>query len=98
MSKKIAPRVQLNFAPDEPEHISDEEGLISDEELDLPCEVPYVIERKEIVENDIFDNINPSVLFSFLILLSHLLSFSFSFSLQLWHVLLRVLSHVLKRV
>ena len=61
MSKKIAPRVQLNFAPDEPEHISDEEGLISDEELDLPCEVPYVIERKEIVENDIFDNINPSL-------------------------------------
>jgi len=61
MSKKIAPRVQLNFAPDEPEHVSDEEQLISDEELDLPCEVPYVIERKEIVENDIFDNINPSL-------------------------------------
>ena len=68
MSKKIAPRVQLNFAPDEPEHVSDEEQLISDEELDLakpanglPCEVPDVIERKEIVENDIFDNINPSL-------------------------------------
>lgn len=68
MSKKVAPRVQLNFAPDEPEHVSDEEQLISDEELDLakpanglPCEVPDVIERKEIVENDIFDNINPSL-------------------------------------
>ena len=68
MSKKVAPRVQLNFAPDEPEHVSDEEGLISDEELDLakpanglPCEVPDVIERKEIVENDIFDNVNPSL-------------------------------------
>jgi len=61
MSKKVAPRVQLNFAPDEPEHISDEEQLISDEELDLPCEVPDVIERKEIVQNDIFDNINPSL-------------------------------------
>ena len=68
MSKKVAPRVQLNFAPDESEHISDEEGLISDEELNLakpanglPCEVPDVIERKEIVENDIFDNVNPSL-------------------------------------
>jgi flagellar biosynthesis GTPase FlhF len=65
MSKKIAPRVMLNF---EPEHISDEEELIEDEELDLakpanglPCEVPEVIERKKIVENDIFDNINPSL-------------------------------------
>ena len=61
MSKKIAPRVQLNFAPDETEHVSDEEGLISDEELDLPCEVPDVIERKKIVQNDIFDNVNPSL-------------------------------------
>ena len=58
MSKKIAPRVMLNF---EPEHISDEEELIQDEELDLPCEVPEVIERKKIVENDIFDNVNPSL-------------------------------------
>jgi hypothetical protein len=58
MSKKIAPRVQLNFAPEEPEHISDEE-LIVDEEIDnLPCEMPEVIERKEIVENDIFDTIS----------------------------------------
>ena len=58
MSKKIAPRVMLNFAP---EHISDEEELIEDDELDLvhlPCEVPVVIERKKIVENDIFDNIS----------------------------------------
>jgi len=65
MIKKVAPRVQLNFAPDEPEHVSDEEGLISDEELNLakpanglPCEVPDVIERKEIVQNDIFDNVS----------------------------------------
>lgn len=62
MSKKIAPRVQLNF---EPEYVSDEEELTQDEELDLakpanglPCEVPEVIERKEIVTNDIFDNIS----------------------------------------
>ena len=65
MSKKIAPRVQLNF---EPEYVSDEEEIIQDEELELakpanglPCEVPEVIERKEIVANDIFDNINPSL-------------------------------------
>ena len=56
MSKKIAPRVQLNFAP---EHISDEEPEI--ESQDLPCEMPEVIEREEIVENDIFDSINPSL-------------------------------------
>jgi len=67
MSKKIAPRVQLNFAPEEPEHISDEEPqLDSPKDLaehagGLPCEMPEVIERKEIVENDIFDNINPSL-------------------------------------
>ena len=58
MSKKIAPRVQLNFAP---EHISDEEELIVDDDLQFPCEVPEVIERKKIVEKDIFDNINPSL-------------------------------------
>lgn len=56
MSKKIAPRVQLNFAP---EHISDEEPEI--ESQDLPCEMPEVIEREEIVENDIFDNLNSKV-------------------------------------
>ena len=58
MSKKIAPRVMLNF---EPEHISDEEELIEDDDLQFPCEVPEVIERKKIVEKDIFDNINPSL-------------------------------------
>jgi len=64
MSKKIAPRVQLNFAPEE---VSDEEpcprsGGDVDEEIDnLPCEMPEIIERKEIVENDIFDTINPSL-------------------------------------
>jgi hypothetical protein len=57
MSKKIAPRVQLNF---EPEHISDEEppSEAGDEEKDMPRDMPEVIERKEIVENDIFDTIN----------------------------------------
>jgi hypothetical protein len=58
MSKKFAPRVQLNFAPEESEHISDEEPIV-DEEIDkLPCEMPEVIERDEIVENDIFDSIS----------------------------------------
>ena len=58
MSKKIAPRVQLNFADVVAESISDEEEIIQDDELDLPCEVPAVIERKKIVENEIFDNIS----------------------------------------
>ena len=52
MSKKIAPRVQLNFASEE---ISDEEPIIDDEIDNLPCEMPEVIERDKIVENDIFD-------------------------------------------
>jgi len=68
MSKKIAPRVQLNFAPEEvidthpvtgeenPNFIYEEE-----EELSLPVSMPEVIERKEIIENDIFDNVNPSL-------------------------------------
>jgi len=53
MSKKVAPRVQLNFEPeivDEPlpeDTLSEVEGL--------PIEVPEVIEREQIVENDIFD-------------------------------------------
>ena len=63
MSKKIAPRVQLNFAPEEV--IDEDSDIISDgeaeEELNLPVSMPEVIERKEIVENDIFDNINPSL-------------------------------------
>ena len=65
MSKKIAPRVQLNFAPEEvidthpvtgeenPNFIYEEE-----EELSLPVSMPEVIERKEIIENDIFDNVS----------------------------------------
>lgn len=58
MSKKVAPRVQLNFAPEE---ISDEEpqGAIIDDEIeslqDMPRDMPEVIERDKIVENDIFD-------------------------------------------
>ena len=50
MNKKTAPRVQLNFAPEveEPQEQSEDESL--------PVEVPQVIERDEIVENDIFDN------------------------------------------
>lgn len=67
MSKKIAPRVQLNFAPEEV--IDEDSDIISDgeaeEELSLPVSMPEVpaqaVERKEIVENDIFDNINPSL-------------------------------------
>ena len=54
MSKKVAPRIQLNFAPEEEEILPDEE-LESPQEQDLPCEMPEVIERDEIVENDIFD-------------------------------------------
>jgi hypothetical protein len=57
MNKKVAPRVQLNFTP---EVVPDEEEQIVDED-NLPCEMPEVIERKEIVENDIFDTINPSL-------------------------------------
>ena len=61
MSKKVAPRVQLNFAPEE---ISDEEpqgasSAIIDDEIeslqDMPRDMPEVIERDKIVENDIFD-------------------------------------------
>jgi len=58
MSKKFAPRVQLNFAPEESEHISDEEPIIDDEIeslQDMPRDMPEVIERDKIVENDIFD-------------------------------------------
>lgn len=58
MSKKIAPRVQLNFADVVAESISDEEEIIQDDELDLPCEVPAVIERKKIVANEIFDDVS----------------------------------------
>jgi hypothetical protein len=58
MSKKVAPRIQLNFAPEEEEILPDEE-LESPQEQDLagglPCDMPEVIERDEIVENDIFD-------------------------------------------
>jgi hypothetical protein len=76
MSKKIAPRVQLNFTPEviHPETGEENPNFIYDDELDspqgaqgassaqdLPCEMPEVIERKEIVENDIFDTINPSL-------------------------------------
>ena len=54
MNRKIAPRVQLNFAPEE--EIIDDSEIISDgEEPSLPVSMPEVIERKEIVENDIFD-------------------------------------------
>ena len=52
MSKKIAPRVQLNFASEE---ISDEEPILDDEIDNLPCEMPEIKERDKIVENDIFD-------------------------------------------
>ena len=53
MSKKVAPRVQLNFAPEVEEQDLADENTYPDESL--PVEVPQVIERDEIVENDIFD-------------------------------------------
>jgi len=52
MSKKVAPRVQLNFAPEEEEIIEDEPPC---DLQDLPRDMPEVIEHEEIVENDIFD-------------------------------------------
>ena len=52
MSKKVAPRVQLNFAPEE-EIIQDE--LPEPDMPDMPVDMPEVIEHEEIVENDIFD-------------------------------------------
>lgn len=52
MSKKVAPRVQLNFAPEV------EEPEITLPEESLPIEVPQVIERDEIIENDIFDSVD----------------------------------------
>ena len=58
MNKKIAPRVQLNFAPEESDNISSleqEEPIIDEEINNLPCEMPEVMENEEIVENDIFD-------------------------------------------
>jgi len=53
MNKKTAPRVQLNFAPEVEEPAVEE---YDGEELSLPVEVPEVIERDEILQNDIFDN------------------------------------------
>lgn len=71
MSKKVAPRIQLNFAPEEEEILPDEELLDSTEVAEeqdlaytaggLPCDMPEVVERDEIVENDIFDA-NPKVI------------------------------------
>jgi len=55
MNKKVAPRVQLNFAP-EVEEIDEPEITLSNESL--PVEVPQVIERDEIIENDIFDAVD----------------------------------------
>ena len=54
MSKKVAPRVQLNFEPEILEDdLHDLDNL--DSPQDLPRDMPEVIEREEIVENDIFD-------------------------------------------
>jgi hypothetical protein len=52
MNKKVAPRVQLNFAPE----VDEPEITLSNESL--PIEVPQVIERDEIIENDIFDAVD----------------------------------------
>ena len=56
MSKKVAPRVQLNFAPEVEEQDLADEITLTDESL--PVEVPQVIERDEIIENDIFDAVD----------------------------------------
>ena len=56
MSKKIAPRVQLNFEPEMNDNDNDDLDLIDDDlELDMPCGVPDIIGHAEIVKTDIFD-------------------------------------------
>jgi len=53
MSKKVAPRVQLNFA--EEDIIEDEPPCDLQDMPDMPVDMPEVVERDQIVENDIFD-------------------------------------------
>lgn len=57
MSKKVAPRVQLNFEPEVSDAVEEDITLLAGarEDLDMPMDMPEVIEHEEIVENDIFD-------------------------------------------
>jgi len=67
MSKKVAPRVQFNFEPDvieEPETINNdlliENGDVIDEDYDS-LEIPEVIEKEQIVEDNIFESMKSKV-------------------------------------
>ena len=55
MSKKVAPRVQLNFEPELSDVVEEDITLNEEQDLDMPMDMPEVIERDKIVENDIFD-------------------------------------------
>ena len=70
MSKKVAPRVQFNFEPDvieEPETINNdlliENGDVIDEDYDSiqVVEMPEVIEKEQIVEDNIFESMKSKV-------------------------------------
>ena len=67
MSKKVAPRVQFNFEPDvvmEPERVDNdlliEKGDNINEDHDS-LQMPEVIEKEQIVEDNIFENIKSKV-------------------------------------
>lgn len=67
MSKKVAPRVQFNFEPDvieEPETINNDllidNSDVVNEDYDS-LEMPEVIEKEQIVEDNIFENIKSKV-------------------------------------
>ncbi len=53
MSNKVAPRVQLNFAPEDIIEENSQPSCDLDSPV-MPIDIPEVIERDEIVENDIF--------------------------------------------
>ena len=63
MSKKIAPRVQFNFEPDvveEPEQINNDLVIENNDAVDNnydSIELPEVIEKEQIVEDNIFESI-----------------------------------------
>ena len=70
MSKKVAPRVQFNFEPDvieEPQTINNdllkENGDVIDEDYDSiqVVEMPEVIEKQQIVEDNIFESMKSKV-------------------------------------
>ena len=63
MSKKVAPRVQFNFEPDvveEPEQINNDLVIENNDAVDNnydSLELPDVIEKEQIVEDNIFESI-----------------------------------------